>query len=1303
MKRLAIVALACGLSAAMHTARAADWPTYRHDIARSGVTPEALVPPLKAAWVYRSRHAPCPAWPPPVASRPSRTAYEHAYQVAVVDGAVYFGSSADDTVYCLDAGTGRVRWRVFTGGPVRVAPTVWRARVYVGSDDGWVYCLDARDGRTRWKRRAASDPRRVLGGGRMVSPWPVRTGVLVDGGIAYFAAGLFPTESVFIRAVRAEDGRPVWQNDTCGQLYVSLPHGGAEGFSGLAPQGPLLASRDRLYVPNGRSVPAALDRKDGRLVFWKSSTHWKGGAYALLSGDMLLGGTTRMNAYDAQTGTDMFACYPGRRLVVTPERSYLLSAKSLAAVDRGAHARLARHERALTAKRQSAHSRHWVANKKLVEIRKKRKPDAKPTPEEQKLAAQVTLHAAERQRLDGEIKRVRKDQLACATWQCPAPGAYSLILAGGALYAGGKGRVSAVDAATGKALWSAPVDGKAYGLAVAGGRLLVSTDTGAIHCFGQPSGASPTATTQPPPVPKTSPYPTDRRSPVYAAAAEAIVKQTGITRGYGLVLGCDTGRLACELAKRTELHIIGIEQDASRVDAARRALDRAGLYGTRVSITCGSPDRLPFADYFANLVVSDRVLVEGAPYGSAKELYRVLKPLGGTAVVGQPTGAEAVCKRADASALHRWLAGVADAKPQTSTRGGVWVRVTRGALPGAGQWTHQYADASNSGCSTDTRVRCPLGLLWFGRPGPAKMLSRHMRPAGPLSVGGRLFVQGDQVVMAIDAYNGVRLWQRKIKGARRLKVGADASNLAATRDSLFVATGEQCLRLDVATGQTRATYTVPPAPDGTKRGWGWVACHDGLLLGSARHPNRPTGAYRYDWGYKIKPAKHFHGDAVFAVNLDGPRAGQARWTYRGTMIPHSAIALGGGRVFLVDGEQVLPHKPDRQDARLVALDAASGKVCWQRTVALPEAVPYSWDRMRGRALIYARGTLVIGGCFGGTGLLGVNAADGHTRWSVKEKHVWRPLVIGDTVIAGPYAYDLRTGKQRTRRHPMTGQDVPWQMARAYGCGTLSACPNAILFRSGSVGMYDLKTDGGTSNWGGMRPGCWINAIAAAGLVLIPEGSAWCVCSYPIQTTVALAPVRRHEQWSVFTSAGPTTPVAHLAVNLGAPGDRRADDGALWFAYPRPPTRMGVKFRLGQTVLKGMGWFRRNADHTRLGGTDKPWIYASGCRGLTRCSLPLVGKGQAPGVYTVRLGFCDPDNDQRGVRVFDVKLQGQVVAQGLDVVGTAGARDAVVVKVFAGIRVANALTVELVSKHADPSARQAPVLNSIEVVRQDPRP
>jgi len=40
-----------------------------------------------------------------------------------------------------------------------------------------------------------------------------------------------------------------------------------------------------------------------------------------------------------------------------------------------------------------------------------------------------------------------------------------------------------------------------------------------------------------------------------------------------------------------------------------------------------------------------------------------------------------------------------------------------------------------------------------------------------------------------------------------------------------------------------------------------------------------------------------------------------------------------------------------------------------------------------------------------------------------------------------------------------------------------------------------------------RPGCWINIIPAGGMVLIPEASSGCTCSFPLQTSIAYRPAR----------------------------------------------------------------------------------------------------------------------------------------------------------------------------------------------------
>ena len=67
-------------------------------------------------------------------------------------------------------------------------------------------------------------------------------------------------------------------------------------------------------------------------------------------------------------------------------------------------------------------------------------------------------------------------------WRVDAAYPYTLIKAGDTLFAGGDGEIATFDS-KGIRIWTATVEGKTYGLAVANGRLYASTDNGRIHCF----------------------------------------------------------------------------------------------------------------------------------------------------------------------------------------------------------------------------------------------------------------------------------------------------------------------------------------------------------------------------------------------------------------------------------------------------------------------------------------------------------------------------------------------------------------------------------------------------------------------------------------------------------------------------------------------------------------------------------------------------------------------------------------------------------------------------------------------------
>ncbi|MEO0107320.1 MAG: PQQ-binding-like beta-propeller repeat protein, partial [candidate division WOR-3 bacterium] len=140
---------------------AEEWPTYRHDEARSGATNTSVSSDLKLTWQT------------PIGGRLSSP--------VVAGGRVFVASVDEHTIHALDAASGKPIWTFTAGGRVDSPPTVWRGRVIFGCLDGHVYCLRASDGALAWRLCAAGDPRRIVVRGQIESPRPVHGSVLLSG------------------------------------------------------------------------------------------------------------------------------------------------------------------------------------------------------------------------------------------------------------------------------------------------------------------------------------------------------------------------------------------------------------------------------------------------------------------------------------------------------------------------------------------------------------------------------------------------------------------------------------------------------------------------------------------------------------------------------------------------------------------------------------------------------------------------------------------------------------------------------------------------------------------------------------------------------------------------------------------------------------------------------------------------------------------------------------------------------------------------------------------------------------------
>ncbi len=995
----------------------ADWPMPGGDAGRTGFTAQALPANLTPAWTYKAAHPPMPAWP-----KESRLDFDHAFHPVVAGGKVVFGSSADCCVYAVDAKTGKPCWSFLTHAPVRFAPAVWKDRLFVGSDDGYLYCLSLAKGELLWKKRGGADDRMVLGNGRMVSRWPVRGGPVVADGVVYVGAGIWPTDGIYLHALDARTGKTIWCNDQAGFLVWDQPHGGARAKSGVSSQGYLAVAGDKLIVPTGRAVPAVFDRKTGELAYFHlQKNRAEGGVHVAIIDDRFFNGSVAFRLADgAKVGDGLCArtTAAGRDLLVTA---------------------LAKTTRAMVDNK--------TTTKTVTEL--------------------IGLKRAEP--FVGAKKRPNR---AWTTSIDAAPGA--VVVAGKSAVFGYDGGVCMVDLATGERQWSADVDGEVRALAVGKGRLYASTDRGVIACFSADRQAKVNVVEA---GAKLRPKPADA---MIGAAADEIIKRSGVTEGYCLDLGCGDGALACELARRTKLVIYAVDPDAGKVRQARDRARRAGLLGHRVTVHQAALDKTNYPRYVADLVVSQRSLSSGADTVPDAEAQRIVRPCGGVMVLG---------------------------------KSGAMTQIVRGPVEGAGQWTHQYCNPANTGCSRDTVAKGPLGVLWFDRP-PIGTPNRHGRGFAPLYMNGRFFTAGLDKVCGLNAYNGRLLWefavptfQKAFHQEHLMGVAGTNSSFCAADGCVYVGYLGACYRLDAVTGEKLAEFATPDQPDGKPGRWGWIACQDGILFGTVVN-RRHVVPYRYlssDMGTQFTESL-----MLFAMDAE---TGEVLWKRPAEdSFRHNAIAVGNGRVHVIDRPLAFerpkkskaparPHKP----GTLLALDVKTGEVLWQ-----------SDDDVWGTVLELSTDHDALLMCYQPTrfrlesekgGQFRVyRASTGKGLWEKKKvDYRSRPLLNDDLIIAEPGAWDLLTGEPKMIEGD-GGKRVPWRFARSYGCGITSGSRNLLLFRSATMGYVDLTRGPQTQNFGGIRPGCWINTLPVGGIVLMPDSTNVCTCSYLNKASVALVPM-----------------------------------------------------------------------------------------------------------------------------------------------------------------------------------------------------
>lgn len=763
---LSVLLFMMGSVAAIH---ADDWPMWRHDAKRSGVSPEELANILHLTWSMEIAPARL-AWP-----NEPRLHFDASIEPIVKGKLLFVGSPLDGSVRAYDTESGNELWKFYTEGPIRFAPVAWNDGLYIGSDDGFLYHLDATTGKLRWKVRGAPDERgdyRQLGNRRFISLWPVRGGPVIANGVVYFGAGIWPSMGVFVKAIDAKTGETKWSNGDISCLpKVKLDHNAIDEAA-LSPQGYCLFADSKVVVPNGRSMPARFEPETGKLLYFVQG--YRNGDSRVSATDRLLfvGEQAVVSLEDgrevgdrwASAGKDAPNGYVGskRDLFEGPFYTYkfIPACNYRSALD-GGHA-YGVHKGTLYG---------WDIGKAIISLY-------------EKVDGADTLHPA---RWDAPPlwKQLSLDNGSTAPTDV-------IIKSGKQLYTHVGKTLLAVDLpgkdGEPKVAWRQNLEGTPTSMLTADGKLFVVLKEGRILCFGDK------------PVTAVKNHSLSRhvlanrgKDSVSSKRAIEALTSAGTDQGYALVLGLENGALVEALLEQSKMNVIAVDPDPEKVKQLRETLIAADLYASRAEVFNADPLSIKWPPYLASLVISERNGSSNLLAGmKASDLLELLRPYGGTAVA------------ADGKVVRRL-----------------------GALEGSADWTHECGDAARVYFSTDQRVQAPLGILWYGDGADYgfEKYKDYGRGVKPQVAKGRLVAFDDnrKELSAIDIYTGRLLW--------KMKTDTSLVRFVTFPDAVYVAHDLKCDVLNPETGEIQESLAIQmDIPERKKEGVAAVRANENTLL-----------------------------------------------------------------------------------------------------------------------------------------------------------------------------------------------------------------------------------------------------------------------------------------------------------------------------------------------------------------------------------------------------------------------------------------------------------------------------------------
>ncbi|MDA1180423.1 MAG: PQQ-binding-like beta-propeller repeat protein, partial [Planctomycetota bacterium] len=551
---------------------ASDWPTWRHDAARTATTDEQLPDHPTALWSRElgPNHV---AWQEDI-----RLQFDASYEPIVVGKILLVASARTNSVSAYRTETGEPIWQYHVSAPVRLAPFAHQGHVYFGADDGKFYCLDVATGTLSWSVDAAPSSRLVLGNERLISAWPVRGGVVVHENRALFTVGVWPFEGCFVCEVNVDGGPPVLKSKI---------------LEDMTPQGHLALAGGRLFIPTGRGNAKCLDSDSLAPVSLNYSSskgltdsHVTSSRHAFFHGDAV---------YDIKSNTQLDI----RLTKPVLEGSVIFGMRT----------------RVLKDDEKDAPIVHEAVSYDLDKRTDVESRDRRGNP--------IVLH---------EVPELWSSDLKGLSASDPQQPPQFLLKAGHQLIGVQGNSAFALNVTNPSSppsvLWQLNFSNPPRSAIAADGKLFITTTDGTIHCFGAQRPAS-TANQPVVHLPLQAAFGPSSR---WTQDVAMMLQIAPTPRGQCIVLGGGSGALIEELLQQSRLTLHILEPDTTKAMTLRARLAALGVHGQRANVFATDLQHVQLPPYLATLIVSEELERFGPLDKVTRTLFPCLRPYGGSMI-----------------------------------------------------------------------------------------------------------------------------------------------------------------------------------------------------------------------------------------------------------------------------------------------------------------------------------------------------------------------------------------------------------------------------------------------------------------------------------------------------------------------------------------------------------------------------------------------------------------------------------------------------------------------------------------------